>query len=303
MKLWDFRKMEGSRIAIDKDIGEAAGLVDGSQVYSTLFKYEEGNVKKYEMILSTYAPENYRTLSQITFYMRDVPGSTAQAAKFLGDRGINILNSVSMNVISDVGIVWKMLVDLGFAGEIDLIKEGFQELARRNDPSISKLDHIEVQSSDIGRIFSRSINSGLGGKVEQMRGGPMVLSNGGFDLSRDYGAYLDELRECTAMVVAVPESWLLSITFLREETHLVGMRFSIPDSPGSIHRVTQALSDLDVNLVSVFTKVMVSYEKMAMEIVADSNGYERDSEQLKDEIEAMLVYLNGPYILEEFSEI
>ncbi|MDD3398316.1 MAG: ACT domain protein [Candidatus Methanomethylophilaceae archaeon] len=303
MKMWDFRKMEGSRIAIDSDISEAVGMAEGSQVYSTLFKYEEGNAKKYELILSTYAPENYRTLSQITFYMRDVPGSTAQAAKFLGDRGINILNSVSMNVISDVGIVWKMLVDLGFTGEIDLIREGFQELARRNDPSISKLDHIEVQSSDIGRIFSRSIHSGLGGKMEQMRGGPMPLRDGGFDLSGDYSQYLDELRDCTAMVVAVPESWLLSVTFLRKGSHLVGMRFSIPDSPGSIYRVTQALSDLDINLVSVFTKVVISYEKMAMEIVADAGGYAGGMAELQREIESALVYLNGPYALEKFSEV
>lgn len=301
--MWDFRKLKGSKIIIDKDIGETIGLVNGSQVYSTLFKYEQDGPKKYELILSTYAPENYRTLSQITFYMRDVPGATAQAAKFMGDRGINILNSVSMNVISDVGIVWKMLVDLGFAGEVGLIKDGFQELARRNDPSISKLDHIEVQSSDIGRIFSRSINSGLGGKMEQMRGGPMMMENNGFDLSRDYSEFLGELRECTTMIVAVPESWLLSVTFLRKETHLLSMRFSIPDCPGSIYRVTQALSDLDVNLVSVFTKVMVSYESMTMEIVADIGAIPRSSTELRQEIEAALVYLNGPYELVAFEDL
>lgn len=303
MKMWDFRKLRGSRVVIDKDISEAIGLVNGSQVYSTLFRYEQDGPKKYELILSTYAPENYRTLSQITFYMRDVPGATAQAAKFLGDRGINILNSVSMNVISDVGIVWKMLVDLGFAGEVSLIKNGFQELARRNDPSVSKLDHIEVQSSDIGRIFSRSINSGLGGKMEQMRGGPMMMDDNGFDLSRDYTEFLDELKECTTMIVAVPESWLLSVTFLRKETRLLSMRFCIPDSPGSIYRVTQVLSDLDVNLVSVFTKVVVSYESMTMEIVADIGANPRDPVELRREIDAALVYLNGPYDLTTFEEL
>ena len=131
----------------------------------------------------------------------------------------------------------------------------------------------------------------------------MTMEDHGFDLSRDYSAFLDELRECTTMIVAVPESWLLSVTFLKKETYLISMRFCIPDSPGSIYRVTQALSDLNVNLVSVFTKVLVSYESMTMEIVADIGSAARSSAELKQEIEAALVYLNGPYELVAFEEL
>ncbi len=290
-------------VVIDDEIRDAVGLVEGSQVYSTLFKYGEEGVKSHEMILSTYAPENYRTLAKITFHIRDHPGSTAQAAKFLADRGINILNSISMNVISELGIVWKMLADLGFTGGAELIRDDFQELSRKNDPTVSMLDHIEVQSSDLGRIFSRSSASSLGGKTEQTRGGPMRLENGGLDLARDYEDYLEELKNCTVMVVAVPESWLLSLTFLRPEALLLGMRFSIPDTPGSIYRVTELLAAERLNLVSVFTKVIVSHEKMTMEIVTDAGAHRDAVDELRVSIEAALDALKGPYSLEDFGPI
>jgi hypothetical protein len=38
MKLWDFGRMESGLIKISPKVGEPLGLVDGSEVFSSMFK-------------------------------------------------------------------------------------------------------------------------------------------------------------------------------------------------------------------------------------------------------------------------
>lgn len=153
MKSWDFTKVRGSSIHINEWFADAMGIDEGGFVYSTLIKHPECGPKDYELILSMYPQENFRTLARITVYADDVPGATVQSAKFLSDRNINILNSVSLTGISDTTIIWNIMADLNFAGEGDLLKENFRDLKAKNDPSVDKINHISVSPANIGRIF------------------------------------------------------------------------------------------------------------------------------------------------------
>ncbi len=42
---------------IDDDIGQDLGLVNGSQAFSTMFRYDHGTDSSYEIVLSTFGPE------------------------------------------------------------------------------------------------------------------------------------------------------------------------------------------------------------------------------------------------------
>jgi len=298
MKVWDFVKVGGSKVLIDKSQTDAIGLVDGGYVYSTLFGYTGDGAKKYELILSAFPQENYRTLTHVTIYMRDVPGATAQAAAFLGSRTVNILNSTSLNAISDTTIIWKMLVDLSFAGEADILAEAFRSLKESNDPSVSKLDHIEIKPADIGRVF-RSKGASVN-KVELKQGAPVTMAKGSFDTSVEYADILNDIDGSTAMVVVDPESWMLSITFLKKDTKLVKMTFSIPDCPGSIQQVVDHLASENVNLISVFSKVKICYQTMTLDINADLGACKLSPEKMKKELLNALGKMNGIFELIEY---
>jgi len=301
MKVWEFVKVKGSEVKIDNRLSEAIGLVDGGYVYSTLFEYKGDGAKEYELILSAFPQENYRTLTHVTIYMRDVPGATAQAAGFLGSRSVNILNSVSLNAISDTAIIWKMLVDLSFAGEADIISESFRSLKDSNDPSVSKLDHIDVVPADIGRVF-RSKSAG-NDKVELRRGAPVTMNDGAFDTSAEYSDVLKDIDGSTAMIVVDPGSWMLSITFLKKGTKLVRMTFDIPDCPGSIQQVVDHLAEENVNLISVFSKVKICYQTMALDITADLGSCRHSVSEMKKEIPNALSKMNGVFELTGYNEL
>jgi len=300
MKVWDFVKVAGSKVSIDKGLSESIGLVDGGYVYSTLFEYRGGGSKEYELILSAFPQENYRTLTKVTAYMRDIPGATAQAAKFLGSRGVNILNSVSLNAISDTVIIWKMLVDLSFAGEADILAETFRSLKGSNDPSVSKLDHIEFVPADIGRVF-RSKAAGSD-KAELRKGAPVTMTGGSFDTSAEYSDILKDVGGRTAMVIVDPSSWMLSITFFKKDTKLVRMTFSIPDCPGSIQQVVDHLAGENANLISVFSKVKICYQTMTLDITADL-GACRSADGFRKELPKALEKMNGVFELIEYTKL
>ena len=150
MKIWEFAKVNGSSIKVDSWMSDTMGLVDGGCVYSTLFKHPAAGPKDYEIILSVFPQENYRTLTHITMYLDDVPGSSAQAANFLAAKEINILNSVSLNGISDTVIVWKLMADMNFAGEVDILKEEFEALKY---PTQSRLKY-EKNEKQKGKVYT-----------------------------------------------------------------------------------------------------------------------------------------------------
>lgn len=299
MKNWEFAKVKGTKIMIDDRLSDMMGIIEGGYVYSTLFEYVDKGPKKYELILSMYPQENYRTLTNITMYMQDVPGASAQAAKFLSGRGINILNSISLDGISDTIIIWKMLVDLSFVGETDILKETFENLKANNDPSVSLLDHIELKQADIGRVFRTEPAKY---KNEVKRGAPITLKDGAYDLAAEYGEYLSDMNGKNVMIVADFASWIVSITFFKDETKLVKINIDIPDCPGSITQALDWLATTNVNLISIFSKIKICYQTMTLELVADFGNCKLSVEEMKKQLPEALGEMNGIFELKEYIE-
>ncbi|NLL94488.1 MAG: ACT domain protein [Thermoplasmatales archaeon] len=300
MKNWEYGKVEGGAVGIDEHFADMMGLVEGGYVYGTLFKHGETSSKEYELILSMYPQENYRTLTNITMYLQDVPGSSAQAARFLAGRGINVLNSISLNGISDTMIIWKMLADLSFSGEVDLLKEAFAELKRAGDPSVSKIDHIEARQADIGRVFR---SDGGMDKVEIKKAPPITLENGRYDLIAEYGEWLAPYDGGNVLITADYASWMVSISFLSEGTSLMKIGLSMPDCPGSITQVLDWIASKNINLISVFTKVKICYQAMTMDLVANFKDSTVAPEDFPAEMEKAFGCMNGVFELTEFGKL
>lgn len=301
MKIWEFAKVEGSSIKVDDWMSDTMGLVNGGVVYSTLFKHPAAGPKDYEIILSVFPQENYRTLTHITMYLDDVPGSSAQAAEFLASREINILNSVSLNGISDTVIVWKLMADLNFAGEGDLLRESFESLKASGDPSVSKIRRIDIKPADIGRLFKGASNNG--GKEEVRRGYPSVIKDGRFDIADQYGDILESIDGKNVLLTMDADSWILSVTFFKEGTRLVRAGMEIPDSPGSIGQALEVIAGWNVNLISVFSKVKICYETMYLELVMDIGKSDLSIDEIRERLPAAVAGLNGVYSVMEFAEL
>jgi predicted amino acid-binding ACT domain protein len=300
MKNWEFGKITGSAISIDERLSDMMGIVEGGYVYSTLFEYNDEGPKKYEVILSMYPQENYRTLTNITLYMKDVPGSSAQGAQFLGSRGINILNSISLDGISDTIIIWKVLADLSFAGEMDILLEKFASLKESDDPSVSLIDHIEIKPADIGRVFRTEPDKN---KTEVRRGAPVTLQNGKYDMAAEYGDILGNIDGKDILMVADIGSWMMSVTFFKENTTLRKIDIEIPDCPGSIAQALGWIAERKVNLISVFSKVKICYQTMSLELVADFANCSLTEEQFGKEMGEAFEKLNGIFTVKRFEEL
>ncbi len=300
MKIWEFEKAEGSKIKVENWMSDTMGLLDGSCVYSTLFKHPDQGPKDYEIIISMFPQENYRTLTHITMYLDDVPGSSAQAADFLAKKGINILNSVSLNGISDTVIVWKLMADLNFAGESDILLEKFSSLKSADDPSVSKIRRIDIKPAEVGRLFKSRDSDG---KKEIRRGYPVTLRDGHFDVAELYGDVLGDINGRDAMVTIDADSWIMSITFFKKGTRLVKAGLLIPDCPGGISQALAVIAGWNVNLISVFSKIKVCYQSMYLEIVMDIGKSDMSAEDIKNKLPECMSGLNGVFELVEFTEI
>ena len=301
MKIWEFAKVKGSKIKVDNWMSDTMGLVNGGCVYSTLFKHPDQGPKDYEMILSMFPQENYRTLTHITMYLDDVPGSSAQAANFLAEKEINILNSVSLNGISDTVIVWKMMADLNFAGEGDMLKESFESLKAKNDPSVSKIKRIDIKPAEIGRLFKTGQSTG--GKEEIRRGYPSTLKDGCFDVAEQYGDVLGDLDGKNALITIDADSWIMSVTFFKPDTKLVKACITIPDCPGGITQALGIIADWNVNLISVFSKIKVCYQKMYLELFMDIGKSRMTADEIREALPKAMSDLNGVFELAEFTEL
>ena len=300
MKNWEFGKVTGSEISIDDRLSDMMGMVEGGCVYSTLFEYNDAGPKRYEAILSMYPQENYRTLTNITLYMKDVPGSSAQAAHLLGSRGINILNSISLEGISDTIIIWKALADLSFAGEMDILAEKFAALKEADDPSVSLIDHIEIKPADIGRVFRTEPDKN---KTEIRRGAPVTLKNGKYDMAVEYGDILGNIDGKNILMVADIGSWIISVTFFKDSVTLRKINIDIPDCPGSIAQCLDWIAAKNINLISVFSKVKICYQTMSLELMADFSDCKLTDDEFKAELEKAFSEMNGIYVLREFGEL
>lgn len=301
MKIWEFAKVRGSTIKVDDWMSDTMGLVDGGIVYSTLFKHPDEGPKDYEIILSMFPQENYRTLTHITMYLDDVPGASAAAARFLASREINILNSISLDGISDTVIIWKLMADMNFAGEGDILTEEFESLKANKDPSVAKIKRIDIKPAEIGRLFKVK-STPTEGKTEIRRGYPSRI-NGGFDVADQYGDILDNIDSENVLITMDADSWVLSITFFKKGTRLVKAALEIPDCPSGIEQVLGVIAEYNVNLISVFSKVKICSQSMYLELVMDIGKSTLSFDELKASLPGRADRLNGIYTVKEFTEL
>ena len=308
MRLWQFSRLQGSKIKIDNEIGQPLGLVDGSQVFSTMFRYDYSGNASSEIVLSTFGPENYKQLCSITIYMIDMPGACAQASKFLADRNVDILNSVSLSTITGVTMVWRMLADLSYYGEPVDLKADFDSIKKQRSSTVDKMDNLEIDISHIADRFTKGAAAhSKAVKTKQIRSknrSPSKISNGEFTVPAEFLEALGRPKDGQPMMLVGDEdSYTLSISTLDPSTKLIGMSFVIPDRPGTINQVTEVLAKHDVNLLAVHTKVRVYYESMSMDIVADVSKSDLEIAALMAEVTELLSKLKGSYEVISFENI
>jgi len=272
LKLWDFGMMESGKIKITPKIGDPLGLVNGSEVFSSMFRYEIGGKSSYEIVLSPFGPENYRELAYLTFHVRDEPGALAQAAQFLKTRNIDILNSETISSIPNVIMIWEMLADLSFYGDSLSLKKEFDDGKSSGDASIDKVDCVCVEGSDLATRYTRGVavaddkvKTKALRKIEKKAS---VIEKGVFNLPNAYVNFLGK-DSGPVMLIGDPESWILSIAFLNDDSELHRIKIDLPDRPGALFDITRVLGSLAVNVLAGYTNVLVYYEKMTCELVVD----------------------------------
>lgn len=289
MKLWDFGRMESGKIRISEKIGEPLGLVDGSEVFSSMFKYESNGRSSYEIVLSPFGPENYREIAYVTFQVRDEPGALAQAALFLKTRNIDILNSETVSSLPNVAMIWEMLADLSFFGDSLSLKREFDDAKARSDPLLSMVDCLCVEVSDLATRYTRGAaveNDKIKTKaLRKTEKKASLIKNGVFELPQAYVNFLGR-DSSPIMLIGEPDSWILSIAFLNDDSKLVKLRIDIPDRPGAVHEVMRMLGDEGINVLAGYTNVLVYYERMSCDLVIDVRKAGRADlvEKLKDKV-------------------
>jgi hypothetical protein len=289
LKLWDFGRMESGKIKISQKIGEPLGLVDGSEVFSSMFKYEIDGKSSFEIVLSPFGPENYREIAYVTFQVRDEPGALAQASSFLKTRNIDILNSETVSSLPNVAMIWEMLADLSFFGDSLSLKKEFDDAKARSDPSLSMVDCLCVEVSDLATRYTR----GAAVENEKIRTKALrktekkasLIKNGMFELPQAYINFLGR-DSSPIMLIGEPDSWILSIAFLNEDAKLIKVSIDIPDRPGAVHEVMKMLGDEGINVLAGYTNVLVYYERMTCDLVIDvrKTGKPDLVEKLKEKV-------------------
>lgn len=309
MQVYDFGRLRGNKVRIDERLGRPLGLVDGSQVFSTMFRYEHDGKVSHEIVLSTIGPENYREICNVTFYLVDVPGACAQVAKLLGERNIDILNSVSLSMISNVCMVWKMMVDLSYFGDSASLREEFDALKKQRSSVVSMVDSMVIEGSKISERYTKGViapGSGVRARaIKRAQKTPSIIRDGEYELPAEYLQALEGAKDGSPVIlVADQDSWVLSISPLKEGVDLVQLDFIIPDRPGAIFEIASSMAAHDINLLSVKTKVLVYYDTMSLSVVADISGYKGgDLDALKTKTEAHVSKLKGKFQLVGFKRI
>jgi len=302
MRVHDFGRLRGSKVQISERLAAPLGLVEGSKAFTAMFRYDMEGKTSYEVVLSTFGPENYREICLVTFYMLDVPGACAQVAKFLGERNIDILNSVSLSMISKICMVWKMTVDLSYYGDSAALREEFDSLKRTRSPKLNKADAMVVEAANVSDRFTKGLVApGSSVKVRSISGSqktPVPIVGGEFTIPDEYTRAMEGVRDgAPLMMLADQDSWVLSITPLDPSLSLISMDLEIPDKPGAIFEVTDFLANEGVNLLSVSTTVLVYYERMSLSLIADINGRPDGCEGLRSLLRGHLKGLKGDFRL------
>ena len=306
MKLWDFGRMEDGKIKISPKVGDPLGLVDGSEVFSSMFRYEIDGKSSHEIVLSPFGPENYREIAYVTFHVRDEPGALAQAAGFLKTRNIDILNSETVSSIPNVVMIWEMLVDLSFFGDSLALKKEFDDAKGRGDAGLSMVDCICVEVSDLATRYTRGIateNSKVRTKaLRKTEKKASIIKDGTFELPQAYVNFLGK-SSSPIMLIGEPDTWILSIAFLHDDAKLMKLNIDLPDRPGAIYDIMKTLGSESINVLAGYTNVLVYYERMTCEFVIDVRAALVKSKDLMDVLKTKMSALGPSFRLVDSSQI
>ena len=306
MKLWDFGRMEDGKIKISPKVGDPLGLVDGSEVFSSMFRYEIDGKSSHEIVLSPFGPENYREIAYVTFHVRDEPGALAQAAGFLKTRNIDILNSETVSSIPNVVMIWEMLVDLSFFGDSLALKKEFDDAKGRSDAGLSMVDCICVEVSDLATRYTRGIateNSKVRTKaLRKTEKKASIIKDGTFELPQAYVNFLGK-SSSPIMLIGEPDTWILSIAFLHDDAKLMKLNIDLPDRPGAIYDIMKTLGSESINVLAGYTNVLVYYERMTCEFVIDVRAALVKSKDLMDVLKTKISALGPSFRLVDSSQI
>jgi hypothetical protein len=275
LKLWDFGRMEDGKIKIIQKLGEPLGLVNGSEVFSSMFMYEIDGKSSYEVVVSPFGPENYREIAYVTFQVRDEPGALAQAAQFLKARNIDILNSETVSSIPKVVMIWEMLVDLSFFGDSLALKKEFDDVKADGDPALSMVDCLCVETSDLATRYTRGAaveNAKIRTKaLRKTEKKASIIKDGVFEMPQAYLNFMGK-NSSPILLVGEPDSWILSIAFLDDDAKLVRLNIDLPDRPGALFDIMKTLGGESINILAGYTNVLVYYERMTCELIVDTSA-------------------------------
>lgn len=307
MRLWEFGRMDSGKIKISAKIGDPLGLVDGSEVFSSMFNYQIDGKNSFEIVISPFGPENYREIAYLTFQVRDEPGALAQAAQFLKTRNVDILNSETVSSIPNVVMLWEMLADLSFFGDSLALKKEFDDSKSSKDPTLSLVDCLCVESSDLATRYTRGVaveNSKIKTKaLRKTEKKASVIKDGVFEMPQAYLNFLGK-NSGPIMLIGEPDSWILSIAFLNDDCRLYMVDMEIPDRPGAIHEVMKVLGGESINVLAGYTNVLVYYERMSCELVIDARATpEAKRAEMMDHLKEKISGLGAQFKLLEMKPI
>jgi len=300
MKLWDFARFSQGRIPVSRKVGDPLGLVEGSEVFSAMFRYEAEGKESFEIVLSPFGPENYRELASLTFHLRDVPGALAQCAQFLKGHNIDILNSESVSTVPGIAMIWRMIVDLSFFGDRPALNRAFSDRKKVSDPALSLVDDLDVKPCELAERFTKGAIAGQ----KRVRTQPLrkiekkasLLREGAFEVPEAYAAFLGR-TEAPVLEIGETESWILSLVFLPDNAALLDLRTRIPDRPGAIHEVTSALARRGLNILTGSTTVLIYYKAMACDLAVDCAGAGKSPVTLVPELTDVIAALGPEFTL------
>lgn len=300
MRHWQLGRIDNGKIHIGK-IGEYLGLVDGSQVFSVLFRYDDGESRSYELVLSNFGPENYKQICQLTFYMKDQPGACAQVSKFLSDRDVDILNSSSLTTIPHKAMIWRMLADISYFGEPDELIEEFSSMKRMGSAKVDKVNSMELETSKISERYT----TGSAGKcgniiaktIKQKEKSPSPMKDGLFEIPKDFLEEMGNIKNGQpVLMVDDQDNYALSVTFLPLDIKPVGFKFIVPDKPGAVGLIVDILAAHNLNIISISSDVMIYNDSMSLDIVADARG-SKDVDAVKSDLESAFASAKGRFEL------
>ena len=199
-----------------------------------------------------------------------------------------------------------MLVDLSFFGDSSALKKEFEDAKHSKDQSISLVDGVHVETSDLSTRYTRgAVPSSEKVKVRALRKTEKkasIIKDGVFELPQAYVNFLGK-DSGPVMLVGEPDSWILSIVFLNDDAKLMRMKFMVPDRPGAIYEVMKALGEESINVMAGYTNVLVYYEKMTCEVVVDVHGASGKVADVEEHMRKKMAALGQPFSLVEACEI